>query len=549
MTPPPPSTTIGQTGRAAAGDGFSASRHRQGDLPAGLTSLRSIRGALRRRAWVVCAAAVAGLVVSGVLYVAVPPGYQAATSILITHNLNVDPGSQMQGDVELAQSLQVADRAVHKLGTHQSVTSFARSYTVSAPTDRLLQITASASSASEAERRANAVAAEFLRYRAELLGIEQQIELPTLSQQIAVVQGQLPVIAQQIAAATALPPSAKRKAELHGLAIRQRTAQAALGALNYEVTNYPVLTLSMIRGTAVLDPAAPIPPSRRHLALNTGLAGLFAGLAVGLGVVLIGAVTSDRLRRRRDIARALGAPIRLTVGRIRTTGWLPGRPRLAAAREGDMPRLVAHLRSSVRDGNGPTAALAVVPVGNADIAAQALVRLATECAREGRRVLLADLAYGAPAAGLLRVSDPGIHVAGADPDRIVVAVAGPRRRLLVGPFSPAQQALSTQPDKVLAAACGSADLILTLATLDPALGAEHLATWTTDVVVVVTAGRSAAASLKSTGEMIRLAGTRLVSAVLVGADKADDSLGTKPAALSGLRHRPVTQGSRQSVSA
>ena len=58
----------------------------------------------------------------------------------------------MQGDVKLAQSLQVASLAVRKLGIQQSVPSFARSYTVLSLTDRLLQITASASSASEAER-------------------------------------------------------------------------------------------------------------------------------------------------------------------------------------------------------------------------------------------------------------------------------------------------------------------------------------------------------------------------------------------------------------
>ena len=108
-----------------------------------------------------------------------------------------------------------------------------------------------------------------------------------------------------------------------------------------------------------------------------------------------------------------------------------------------------------------------------------------------------------------------------------------------------------RPGKALAAVYASADLLLTIATLDPANGAEHLATWTTDVVVVTTAGRSATPTLKSTGEMIRLAGMRLVSAVLVGADKADDSLGATPAS-PGLRRRllkPLTSGSRQSVSA
>ena len=45
------------------------------------------------------------------------------------------------------------------------------------------------------------------------------------------------------------------------------------------------------------------------------------------------------------------------------------------------------------------------------------------------------------------------------------------------------------------------------------------------VVVVVTAGRSSAERIHAVGEMIRLAGIDQVTAVLVGADKSDESLG------------------------
>jgi hypothetical protein len=72
-------------------------------------------------------------------------------------------------------------------------------------------------------------------------------------------------------------------------------------------------------------------------------------------------------------------------------------------------------------------------------------------------------------------------------------------------------------------------------TLDSSLGADHLATWSTDVVVMVTAGRSAAPTLHSTGEMIKLAGTRLTSAILLDADSSDDSLGAVRAS-HGWRH-------------
>ena len=77
----------------------------------------------------------------------------------------------------------------------------------------------------------------------------------------------------------------------------------------------------------------------------------------------------------------------------------------------------------------------------------------------------------------------------------------------------------------LAAACASADSLLTLVTLDPVSGGNHLASWANEAVAVVTAGRSSATRIRAVGEMIRLAGTRLVSVVLLKADKSDESLG------------------------
>jgi hypothetical protein len=55
-----------------------------------------------------------------------------------------------------------------------------------------------------------------------------------------------------------------------------------------------------------------------------------------------------------------------------------------------------------------------------------------------------------------------------------------------------------------------------------------LATWATEAVVVVTAGRSSWEKIHGIAELVRLSGTRLVSAVLVGADKSDESTGLVP---------------------
>ena len=82
-----------------------------------------------------------------------------------------------------------------------------------------------------------------------------------------------------------------------------------------------------------------------------------------------------------------------------------------------------------------------------------------------------------------------------------------------------------QPDNAIVSACDSAEVLLSLVTLDPAVGGERLATWASDVVVVVTAGQSSAMRIRAVGEMVRLAGADSVSAVVIGADKDDESLG------------------------
>jgi hypothetical protein len=100
-----------------------------------------------------------------------------------------------------------------------------------------------------------------------------------------------------------------------------------------------------------------------------------------------------------------------------------------------------------------------------------------------------------------------------------VEPAGPLRPL---PDEP------TPADELLAAAWTGADLMVTLAPLDPGLGGEYISTWAPSVVPVITAGRSLASRIHATGEMIRLAGLVPAPAVLAGADGKDESLGELP---------------------
>jgi hypothetical protein len=117
-------------------------------------------------------------------------------------------------------------------------------------------------------------------------------------------------------------------------------------------------------------------------------------------------------------------------------------------------------------------------------------------------------------------AEPGVRKVSVEGRELVLVVPEAGDDMPSGPLG-----ASRPVHPALASAAKSADLLITLTALDPALGGEHLATWATDAVVMVTAGRSSWTKIHAAGEMIRLAGTRLVSAVLVGADKTDESLG------------------------
>lgn len=278
----------------------------------------------------------------------------------------------------------------------------------------------------------------------------------------------------------------------------------------------------LVQGSQILDAATATPSSRFKHAGLYAVGGLIAGLLLGLAVVIARALVSDRLRRRDDVAHALGAPVRLSVTGVRRRRWRPGQRGLAAAQRPGVQRIAAHLWEVLPHRDMRPAALAVVAVDDTSVPALSLVSLALSCAREGRSVVLADLCPGAPAARLLGVRHSGTGPVNADGTRLVIAV--PENDIAAGPLRPASGS-APQPDPELARACASASVLLTLVKLDPSLGAEHLATWARNAVLMVTAGQSTWTRIHTAGEMTRLGGVHLVSAVLIDADKSDESLG------------------------
>ena len=71
-----------------------------------------------------------------------------------------------------------------------------------------------------------------------------------------------------------------------------------------------------------------------------------------------------------------------------------------------------------------------------------------------------------------------------------------------------------------------ADTLLILATLDAAFGAEHLAPWVNDAVMILSSRRTTLTRMEVSRKMLHEAGISLRSVILLDSDSLDDSSGS-----------------------
>lgn len=501
------------------------------DPAVGMPGRPSLGSAMGRRKAVWMIAAIVGLALGIGLYKEVPPPYKATTLVQIEVIPGVLPTDEALTEVALAQSRTVAERAMSMLRLPEdpkSVLSFIGQDTVAASTDQILAFTVKASSADDAVARVKALARAYLRVRASRLDSARRKTVRALDAAIAAQQKKLAALSARIATVQAETPSAGQQAQLTSLQATLRQAKPALKALEGAVQDYSLHSQlsnkKVERGSWPLDPAVATPRSKLKYPVLYAAGGLIAGLGIGMGWVIVSALVSARPRRRYDIARALGAPVRFSVGRIRVSGRAARRAPESAGGRG-VQQIASYMRGSIRLEQG-RASLAVVAADDCVVPALSVVSLALSCVREGKRVCLADLTPGAEAGRLLGCTEPGVHRQVAGQWQLTIAVPADSSAPPIGPVGRiSAAALAHGADPELDHAYHDADLLLTLVTIDLGFGADHLRTWAREAIVMVTAGRPSATRVRTLAELIRLSGTTLTSAVVVGADVTDESLG------------------------
>lgn len=476
-------------------------------VPAGLVTLRYLWDAVRRHARLWLVTAVLGLVAGIAFPYVLPPASVASTKLLLTHQPGDDALTAMATDVSLATTDTVASRVIERLGLKESPEDLLKQYTVTSSTDRVLQISVTAPTAGEAVRLTGALGTTYLDFRMEQVLARQ-----------APVEAQLTQARDRL---EKLEKAPRRKSGSNGTDGADGAADDGPGTpisqASDQVTqlqqtlNSEKAAAALVSSSHVLDPAAVVPRSAlRTLALDV-MTGFGAGLVLGIGFVLVRALLSDRLWRRQVIADALGARITLSLAQVRHHHWWralsPIVPRMSSPAE--LALATRPLRDLVEQQMSTRKTLAVVANDDVAPAAIILARLAEQLAADGQRVLVADLSgRGAVARELVPCELVTVHAPDGD--------GPPLGRLLTD---------DDEGDEEFGLAWDLADVVLTLSSVSVALGADHLATWTAHAGVVLTAGRSSATHIHATGELIRLAGVRLETGILVGSDKNDETAG------------------------
>jgi hypothetical protein len=484
-----------------------------------LVSLHFLRSALQRR-WVACVlSAVLGLLAATAFLVAFPAPHNAKAMLVLAHDPQADPSRAMSTDVSLLTSRTVAAHAVATLGLSMPPDEFLMSLTTEPISSDLASLTLSAPTDAEAVRRLEVLTSAYLEFRAEQLSVQSEALVDGMEQRIADLRDHVEDLTKRITELSGTGGSAA--SELSDAISQRAQVNGQIATLQESVQDATLKHSSIVSSSRVIDAAAAETGGLKRRIVLTMASGLIGGAAFGCGIVLFLAITSDRLRRRFDVAAALGVPVPVSVGRIsplpRRWLWLQ-RLRDLDARRADERQRLAHAIGQELPLPGLWGRLAVACIDNADEVRFAMATAAVDLAAQGNSVLIIDLTEHA-----------GLDAAVAEvmPDETVdrPTVLRPRGvpALAAGPAD--LRPVGHEDKEWDPTSASSTDVRLVVSDLDPSVGADHLRAWAERVVIVVTAGLSSAERVRTAADLVRAARLDLRFAALLRADVTDESSG------------------------
>jgi hypothetical protein len=524
-----------------------------------LVTGRALKDALVRTWPIWVGAMVVGALLGLAALYVVPHRGSATTTLLMIHPDPTDPAA-MTTDVNLLQTRKVADGVIADLGLSETPEALLSSVTVDPVTNQILKLTVTGPSDQAAVDRATSLVEHFLEFRGQELRSVSDGLVQGSQKRVADLQSQVQQLTQEYDALSAQRPVDQVRAT--DILTARATLGSQISTLQRSIEDTSLQTEAAVTSTHVIDPPATEPRAgKKQLVLYAASGAILAGALV-IGTILLLALTSDRLRRRGEVAAALGVPVRVGVGPLPSDGalsrswaavtgrvarilrghpvrWterrrhrnldalvggletaLPTRLTSAGARRGQEPPRVGRK-------SGPTT-LGLAAIDRAETAAVVLRALGERLATLGVPVLLVDLssegALAGRSAGLSEPRDPERPLRTFRPAGDPTLAAGPRR---------SARRVAPDPEELgeLAEAWEEAEAVLALVEVDPGMDLDVLRTWVNRVVPFVSAGRASEELLTTIAGLLQQSALEVPFALLEGVDRSDQSLG-----------QPVTPG-------
>jgi hypothetical protein len=484
-----------------------------------LVSLHFLRSALRRRRVACLMSALLGLLAGAAFLFTFPSPHNASAMLALTHESAPDPSAPLATDVSLLTTRTVAAKAIERLGLTMSPEEFLGSLTVEPVSSTLLSITLAAPTHAEAIRRLEGLSSTYLDFRDEQLSVQSRVLVDGMKQRIADLENESAELTRRMEELSTVGDGSG--SELAEVISQRARVNGQVETLQEAVQEATLTSTSVTSSSRVIDPAAAETGGVKRRIVLTLASGLIGGAALGCGIVLFLAITSDRLRRRYDVAAALEVPVPVSVGRIaplpRRWLWLPQLRKLDARRADGRQRL-AHAIEMELPLRARWGRLAVACVDNADEVRFAVAAAAADLTAGGSSVLLIDLTeHGGLDAAL------GQLMADETVNRPTVLRPSGVPALAVSPAD--LHPVAHEDAAGDGSSPGTPDVRLVLADVDPSVGADYLTAWTERLVIVVTAGLSSAERVRTTADLVRAAGLDLRFAALLRADVTDESSG------------------------
>ena len=480
-----------------------------------LVSLHFLWAALRRHPAVLVLSPVIGLLAASGFLFAFPPAHAAKASLVLPSDASVDPTRAMSTNVSLLQTETLATRTVADLGLAMGPDAFNQTVTIQAEGNDLMTLTVTAPTDAEAVRRLNGLTSTFLAFRAEQLSFQSNVLVTGLETRIKSLQVEIDGSTKQIDQLGRQPDITKYQQ----LATQRAALQSRVETLQQQVEDETLKNSALVASSRVLDPATAVAGRALKTMALGFVSGLVGGTALGWGTVLFFAVTSDRLRRRTDVATVIGAPVGVSVRRVDALpsllGALPVLSVIQRARRRDRARLAGALEAELLAPGQPSRLVVARADGREDIS-HAIAQLARDLLAAGHDVTVVDVTERGSKVlrAALPLTDP------ASPP-----VLRPEGTPALASRADELEAVGTWAGTEETPAPALAEVVITLADLEPSVGAAHLRSWADRAVVSTTAGAASAERLRTVADQVRAAGLDIRFAALLRTDRMDDSPG------------------------